>query len=191
MTRPSTKFSLLTLLVGGFVAGVLFWGGFNTAMEYTNRTEFCIGCHEMKNNAYAEYEGTIHHSNRTGVRAGCPDCHVPKAWIPKIIRKIEASAELYGSWTGKIDTPEKYEAHRHAMAVKVWKRMKETDSLECRNCHSQASFSPDHQSERNYKRHQKGFAEGKTCIDCHFGIAHKEPEGPGPEELFGKANPPS
>lgn len=26
-------------------------------------------------------------------------------------------------------------------------------------------------------------AMGLTCIDCHFGIAHHEAEGPGPQEL--------
>jgi nitrate/TMAO reductase-like tetraheme cytochrome c subunit len=32
------------------------------------------------------------------------------------------------------------------------------------------------------KRHQK-FAEGKaTCIDCHTGVAHKDPEEPKPAE---------
>ncbi len=45
-------------------------------MEATNTTEFCIGCHEMENNVYQEYKPTIHFNNRTGVRAGCPDCHV-------------------------------------------------------------------------------------------------------------------
>ena len=65
------------LLAGGFVAGIIFWGGFNTALEMTNREEFCISCHEMKDNVYAEYKNTIHYQNRTGVRATCPDCHVP------------------------------------------------------------------------------------------------------------------
>jgi cytochrome c-type protein NapC len=69
------------------------------------------------------------------------------------------------------------------MAKHVWKRMKTTDSLECRNCHSVAGFSKDLQSEKAQARHAKGLAEGKTCIDCHFGIAHKEPDGPGPQEL--------
>lgn len=31
-------------------------------------------------------------------------------------------------------------------------------------------------SERAKARHAKGKAEGLTCIDCHFGIAHKEPK---------------
>ena len=33
-----------------FIAGIIFWGGFNTAMDATNELEFCISCHEMKDN---------------------------------------------------------------------------------------------------------------------------------------------
>ncbi|HNQ57790.1 MAG TPA: Denitrification system component NirT, partial [Candidatus Desulfobacillus denitrificans] len=33
LRRPSAKYSLLTLLAVGFVSGIVFWGGFNTAME--------------------------------------------------------------------------------------------------------------------------------------------------------------
>jgi cytochrome c-type protein NapC len=39
------------------------------------------------------------------------------------------------------------------------------------------------QTQRAQNRHAKGKAEGLTCIDCHYGIAHKEPDGPGPQEL--------
>lgn len=87
-----------------FIVGIIFWGGFNTAMEATNTTEFCINCHEMKDNVYQEYTPTIHYSNRTGVRAGCPDCHVPRPWVHKVVRKIQASYEVYGWLTGKLDT---------------------------------------------------------------------------------------
>ena len=136
LRKPSVKYSLLTLLGGGFILGVLFWGGFNTGMEATNKLEFCIGCHEMKDNVYQEYKKTIHYSNRTGVRAVCSDCHVPKDWTHKIIRKIQASKEVYGKITGVIDTKEKFEAHRLEMAKNEWARMKASDSRECRNCHS-------------------------------------------------------
>jgi cytochrome c-type protein NapC len=47
-------------------------------------------------------------------------------------------------------------------------------------------MSPDKQNEKAKSRHAKGLAEGRTCIDCHYGIAHHEPEGPGPQELFDK-----
>ena len=48
-------------------------------------------------------------------------------------------------------------------------------------------MSADLQTAKAKVRHAKGKAEGKTCIECHFAIAHKEPEGPGPAELFGEA----
>lgn len=101
-----------------------------------------------------------------------------------LMRKVRASFELYGHFvTGVIDTKEKFEKHRHDMATRVWTRMKQTDSLECRNCHHDDAMDPEKQSEKAKARHAKGKAENKTCIDCHFGIAHKEPEGPGPQEL--------
>lgn len=177
-------------LYGGIVvafsgAGAVALGGLNFAMHSTSTTEFCISCHEMRDTVYQEYTQTIHYSNRTGVRAICSDCHVPKDWIHKVGRKIQASGEVWGKITGTIDTREKFEAKRAELASHVWKRMKSTDSLECRNCHTATAMSSELQSERAQKRHKKGLAEGMTCIDCHFGIAHNEPEGPGPRELFG------
>ena len=136
LKRPSARYSLLALLSIGFVAGVLFWGGFNTAMEATNTLEFCIGCHEMRDNVYQEYKTTIHYSNRTGVRAYCSDCQVPKDGGHKMMRKIQASKELYGKVMGTISTPEKFEAKRLELATNEWERMKASDSRECRNCHS-------------------------------------------------------
>ena len=166
---------VLTVL-GLFVAGIVFWGGFNTAMEMTNREEFCISCHEMKDNVYAEYQSTIHYANRSGVRATCPDCHVPKEWVPKIIRKVQASKEVWGKITGIVDTPEKFEAHRLEMATREWARMKANNSQECRNCHNFEYFDYAVQGRRGANTHQQAFTEGKTCIDCHKGIAHKLPE---------------
>ena len=47
LRKPSVHFSLGFLVIGGFVAGIIFWGGFNTALEATNTEEFCISCHQM------------------------------------------------------------------------------------------------------------------------------------------------
>lgn len=158
-----------------FVAGVVFWGGFNTVMEWTNREAFCIGCHEMKVNVFEEYRNTIHYQNRTGVRATCPDCHVPKEWVPKIIRKIQASNEVFHHLLGSIDTPEKFDAKRMQLAQNEWRRMKKNNSQECRNCHNYEYFDYSVQGRRSNQAHQQGLAEGKTCIDCHKGIAHSLP----------------
>ena len=165
------------LLVGAFAAGIIFWGGFNTAMEYTNREAFCISCHEMRVNVYEEYRTTIHYQNRTGVRATCPDCHVPKEWGPKMIRKIQASNEVLHKILGSIDTPEKFEAKRLELAQHEWARLKANDSLECRNCHNYESMDFTRQSKRAADAHSTFLADGgKTCIDCHKGIAHRLPD---------------
>ena len=175
LKRPSAKYSLGGLLVVGFIAGIIFWGGFHTAMEASNTEVFCISCHEMEENVYIEYKDTIHYSNRTGVRATCPDCHVPKDWIHKVARKIKATNELYHKVMGSVDTPEKFEAKRLKLAQNVWRTMKETDSRECRNCHDYESMDYVKQQRRAVQQHVKGFDEGETCIDCHKGIAHSLP----------------
>lgn len=177
LRRPSAKYSLLTLLAVGFVSGILFWGGFNTGMEATNTLEFCISCHEMRDNVYQEYKQTIHYSNRTGVRAVCSDCHVPKDWTHKMIRKIQASKEVWGKLTGTIDTKEKFEAKRLELARHEWARMKASDSRECRNCHSFEGMNPEAQKTRAQKNHKFAIEDNMTCIDCHKGIAHHKPQG--------------
>ncbi len=156
------------------LVGVIFWGGFNTALEVTNTMSFCISCHEMEENVYQEYKGTIHDANRSGVRATCPDCHVPRPWIYKITRKIRASNELVHKMLGTIDTKEKFEAKRLELARNEWKRMKETDSRECRNCHEISTMDPATQKPRARKQHYNAMKIGQTCIDCHKGIAHKK-----------------
>jgi cytochrome c-type protein NapC len=178
LRSPSSTWSVAALLLAGIVLGIVLWGGFNTAVEWTNREAFCIGCHEMRENVYKEYsENTIHYTNRTGVRATCPDCHVPKEWGPKMWRKVQATRELYGKVMGTIDTREKFEAKRLQLAESEWARMKANDSLECRNCHTLASMDPEKQKPRAKKSHELAKKNNETCIDCHKGIAHHKPKG--------------
>jgi len=174
---PPAYLSLAFLTLGGFVAGVIFWGGFNTALEYTNTEKFCVGCHEMNTNVFEELKGTIHFTNRSGVRAGCPDCHVPHEWTNKIARKMQASKEVWGHIFGSIDTRDKFLAMRKHLAEREWERMKANDSLECRNCHSSESMDLVKQNPRAASAHERFLFSGeKTCIDCHKGIAHKLPD---------------
>ena len=178
LSTPARTLSLGFLTIGGFVAGVIFWGGFNTALEVTNTERFCTSCHEMHDNVFVELKRTIHYSNRSGVRASCPDCHVPHEWTHKIARKMQASKEVWGKIFGTIDTREKFLAKRQELAQHEWARLKANDSRECRNCHSAVSMDITRQSTRAAEAHQRFlFTAQKTCIDCHKGIAHSMPEG--------------
>lgn len=180
--RISNKWYLLWVPAGGvlmFGAGIIFWGGFNTILEATNTETFCISCHEMRDNVYEEYKKTIHYTNRTGVRATCPDCHVPRPWIYKMQRKIQATYnELPHKMLGTIGTREKFIARREEMAEQVWEKMRATDSRECRNCHNIVHMDLASQDKNAQKKHSS-VLEGevkKTCIDCHQGIAHTLPD---------------
>jgi cytochrome c-type protein NapC len=129
----------------------------------------------MRDNVYKELQETVHFKNRSGVRAICADCHVPHDWIYKVIRKVQATNELFHKVMGTINTPEKFEEHRLELAQSVWEAMKSTDSRECRRCHSPEAMDPHKQSEAA-KIMFEALKNGLTCIDCHKGIAHHLPK---------------
>ena len=160
-----------------FLAGAIFWGGFNWSLELTNTESFCISCHAMKEYLYKEYTETIHYTNRTGVRASCPDCHVPREWIYKVVRKLRATNELFHWLRGSIDAPEDFKAKRLVLARYVWASMEATDSRECRNCHGSGFMSPNAQAATARTMHELADKWDMTCIDCHKGIAHSLPQG--------------
>jgi trimethylamine-N-oxide reductase cytochrome c-type subunit TorC len=160
----------------GMVVGILGWGAFNTALELTNTMDFCISCHEMKNTVYQEYLASPHYQNPSGVRATCPDCHVPRDWTHKVARKIQASGELFHWLAGSIDTPAKFEAKRHDLAKREWDRMRAADSRECRNCHSFEAMAFHKQSIKAARAMRDADKAGKTCVDCHRAVAHKMPD---------------
>lgn len=172
---PSKKSVCIGLMI--FLVGGLSFAGLNGFFNYTNHTEFCVSCHSMQSN-YREYKETLHYQNPSGVRADCADCHVPKELGPKFGAKIMAAKDVLFEMLGSIDTEEKFEAKRWALANRVWARMRATDSRECRGCHDYASMALSLQDKRAAKKHGTANRKGKTCIDCHAGIAHEEPLEP-------------
>jgi cytochrome c-type protein NapC len=176
----------IVVLLAGIGISIVMLSLAGTTLVYTSSEQFCSSnCHEMATNVAMEYQGTVHDKNRTGVRATCPDCHVPHAPIPLYIRKMGAVNDLWGHLvTHSIDTRAKFEAKRQVLAERVWVYMKGNDSRECRHCHTAANMDPERQSDKAKVRHAKARKEKLTCIDCHFAIAHNEPlGGPGPQEL--------
>ena len=83
-----------------------------------------------------------------------------------------------GKIFGTINTPEKFEAMRLTLAQHEWERFKANDSLECRNCHDYDYMDFTRQSTRalGSALHLSWPTGGKTCIDCHKGIAHQLPD---------------
>jgi fumarate reductase flavoprotein subunit len=179
LCRPSKTRSVLALLLTGLSLGVGGILAFNATMHATSTDKFCVSCHEQKENSLVMFEKTAHYSNTSGMIASCADCHLPHEFGPKMIRKIQAAREVWGHFTGVIDTPEKYAAHAPHMKAREIARIRANDSQECRNCHDDERMSLDKQGARAKQFHEVMNQAGKTCIDCHAGIAHDPAHMPG------------
>ena len=174
--RWERKRILSVSVIAAFVLGILFVAVFNIVLDYTSTEGFCISCHEMAENTYREYQDSAHFTNRSGVRAVCVDCHLPKSFFPKIFHKFKAVGDIWHSMLGTIDTSEKFEERRLTLAQREWKRLKKNGSRECLDCHDPNSFDYSAQRSRAVDRHEE-ISKGQTCIDCHKGIVHQLPKG--------------
>ncbi len=173
---------VISIVITTLLLGALLLGGFNKVLHATNELDFCVSCHSMEV-PYEEYKETVHFKNASGVQAVCADCHVPKDYGPKLWAKLMAAKDVYHEMLGTIDSEEKYNQQRWVMANRVWRKMAATDSRECRSCHDFSTMNLEEQDKMARKKHATAEAEGKTCIDCHRGIAHEEPDEPEePEE---------
>jgi len=178
--KPSQRWRL-GIPIGGlcaFLLGAIALGVMNYTLHATSTTEFCYSCHSHEQFIKPEYEASSHFSNAAGVRAECADCHLPHdSWFDYVWTKAVVSLDVIPEFMGKLETAEKYEAHRAEMAESVWREVKENDSAYCRSCHSLAAMNLDEQDRRTARRHAKADENNETCIDCHYGIVHVEPEG--------------
>lgn len=177
--RPTTKW-LLGIPLGGFLAfglGAVALGTTNYVLHKTSETEFCYACHSHDAFIRPEYEASSHFVNAAGVRASCADCHLPHDnWFELVWTKAVVSLDIIPEMMGKLDTAEKYEAHRAEMAESVWRQFKQNDSKFCHSCHSVEAMDLEEQGRSTARRHSNAQERGETCIDCHYGIVHKEPE---------------
>ncbi|MBV4411614.1 NapC/NirT family cytochrome c [Enterobacteriaceae bacterium YMB-R22] len=169
------RWGWLWVLLAGLLLGAALLAGTATVMHKTSDTEFCVSCHSMQQ-PLAEYQGSIHFQNTKGIRAECADCHVPHQPVSYLKTKVMALKDVWGEMTGKIDTPEKYEAHKLEMAQSVWKTLKDSDSATCRSCHSFEAMDVLAQRPEARQQHPVAIKNGETCIDCHKGVAHMLPD---------------
>lgn len=179
MSRKKTILGGLAFMI----LGMGFLGGTQYVMKATSSTEFCVSCHSMTH-PQAEWEGSVHFSNRKGIRAECSDCHIPEDPMHYVKAKVFAVKDLWHTYvTNKLPDQETYEAHRLEMAQKVWADMKATDSATCRSCHSFEAMALSEQKKEAQKMHKLAQETNQTCIDCHKGIAHFMPEIPVDNEV--------
>jgi len=176
---PSLKSSLIRrrIIFGSlmFIIGISAAVIFDISVGSTNTTEFCVSCHSMRTN-FTELQQTLHWKGASGVHAGCPDCHVPREFWPKIYAKVMAIKDVWHEMRGSVNTPEKFEARRGYLANLVWEKMRASGSRECLYCHSYEHMDFSIQDRFARKKHERATDKGESCIDCHQGVAHQAPK---------------
>ena len=143
-------------------------------MDATSTEEFCVSCHSMET-PLEELKQTVHWSNSSGVRATCPDCHLPHDKTAKYARKMQASREVLAELSGKYNEEGSFEEHRAEMAEREWARFAANGSKECKNCHSYDRMNFEKMSKAAQKAMKPAAERNQSCVDCHKGIAHHLP----------------
>ena len=172
--KPSNRIGLGVLVTLGFIAGAIAWQQFNNVMDATSTEEFCVSCHSMET-PLEELKQTVHWSNSSGVRATCPDCHLPHDKTAKYARKMQASREVLAELSGKYNEEGSFEEHRAEMAEREWARFAANGSKECKNCHSYDRMNFEKMSKAAQKAMKPAAERNQSCVDCHKGIAHHLP----------------
>ena len=91
--------------------------GTQVMVHVTGTDEFCgAACHSMQWVA-KEHRESIHGATRTGMRATCHDCHIPREY-PELLwyKAVAGTKDVIGEMRGIISTEEKFRAERKRMA---------------------------------------------------------------------------
>ena len=145
--------------------------------KLTNTEKFCTTCHEMRANVFEELKTTIHFTNRSGVRATCPDCHVPHEWTDKIARKMQASKEVWGQIFGTSTRARSFSTTGWSWRCTSGRGSRRTTRSNAATATAPSRWTSPGKARAPSAAHQRFLFTGeKTCIDCHKGIAHRLPD---------------
>lgn len=131
--------------IGTFVAGMVFWVGFTTAVHYMDSPEFCGMCHIMD-------EVVDSHAASSHADLECGDCHVPAGNIAtKLIYKAKVgTGHVYYTLLAPKDIPNVLHAKEET---------KKVVEANCIKCHEAMLGNIDHTAKSD-------------CVSCHRGLPH-------------------
>ena len=149
---------LLALCIAvGVAAGVgLFTFRYAEGLSYfSTDPKACMNCHIMRPQ-YAAWLTSSHHTV-----AGCIDCHLPHAFIPKYLAKAENGYRHSKEFT----------AQTFPEPITIRARGRSILQQNCVECHSglvhEIASGP------------RGAADALDCVHCHLSVGHGERAGLG------------
>jgi len=176
LRSPSARWSVAAIVGVGIVLSAIAVVGTQVMVHVTGTDAFCgTACHSMQWVAQ-EHRESMHGATRTGIRATCHDCHIPREY-PELLwyKAVAGTKDVIGEMRGTISTEEKFRAERKRMAALVWSEYKDNNSRACRGCHVFSTEVLAKQQEVARAVHAPVLQGHATCIDCHKGVGHVAP----------------
>lgn len=146
-------------------AGVLVGVGLHTfryaeGLSYlTTEPAACANCHIMQPQ-YDGWQRASHHA-----AAVCVDCHLPVAFVPKYLAKLE------NGWRHG----EKFTTQEFEEPIRLQATGQRIVDANCRRCHAElvlASFGESHGSGLVAPRDAAGVDDDLKCLHCHHSVGH-------------------
>jgi len=176
LRSPSARWSVFALLAVGVVLSAVAIIGTQVMVHVTGTDAFCGGaCHSMQWVAQ-EHQQSTHGATRSGMRATCHDCHIPREYPQLLwVKAVSGTKDVIGEMRGVISTEEKFKAERKRMAALVWADYEANGSRACRGCHVFSAEVLAKQRDEAKASHAKVVEGRATCIQCHKGVGHLAP----------------
>lgn len=133
---------ILIITSAAVLAALVLFG----AMEYTSRSSFCAGCHEMKP-MYTAWQASRH------AKVACIKCHTDPGAIGLVKTKTKALGEVYLHFRGAYKKPITITSETTAF------------SKRCLKCHEDIKG-------KSKPHNPTHFRMEMTCVDCHEGLVH-------------------
>lgn len=171
MNRKKLLIPILWIAAGG-VVGVTTMIGFNKVVKETSTNEYCISCH-IHPEADKSWKMSKHVNSRSGVSAGCTDCHLPPPGTAKYYM-AKASTGMKDLWSYMTKDSASFNwAERGQLEHAVGYVYNES----CLRCHT--NLFPSRMNDDGMKAHlyyeENAEKLDLQCISCHLDAGHYDP----------------
>ncbi len=173
MGKKNAKWKWRSILVLiGVLAGAFLIMGVNRVVTVTSTNEYCQSCH-IHTGADEAWLKSTHYYNKSGVRVGCVECHLPpNGSFDHFSTKVRTG--LHDLWAYKIKDSASFDWEskqqlEHAVSFVY--------NESCENCHQ--NIFPKELSDDGGKAHlyyeMNEEKLGLNCINCHLDVGHYLP----------------
>ncbi len=164
--NPHRRKRRSSLLIAGFLAGLVFFISGTAVVHYTSTDSYCKSCH-VHPHAEQSWKLSAHFNNRTGTVVHCAECHLPPQGDGYLFAKAKHGAKDVYGYLFKNKAAINWEVKKSLDYAKgiVYEKS-------CLKCHQ--NLFPVNLSVNGSNAHlfYTTSSEPLNCINCHLNVGH-------------------